>query len=322
MWIENTQYDFSYLRGYKQPASVLIAVGGGKGGVGKSFFSSSLALLLAHRGFDTILADLDLGAANLHTYLGEKIEGKGINEYLLNPGLRFEEVIRPTPYANLRFVSGASEGHNISGLTQPQRSRLMSALFNTPADFVVMDLSAGAHDTTLDFFLMANRKVLVMTPEPSSMENAYSFMKAVFYRKLKRHEAQLGLTDQLAQLMAQRQELGIRTPADLLQWVALKEPRGGAQLKHFMQALKFEIVLNQTRSMHDNELGPSVKAVCKKYFGTPCELLGHLDYDNAVWQALRKRRPLLIDYPQSRLYSQLFAISKEFANVPFKRAVV
>ncbi len=316
------QFDFSYLRGQREPQSVLIAVGGGKGGVGKSFVSSSLALLLAHRGFDTVLVDLDLGSANLHTYLGQGPTQKGINEYLLQPELKFQDVISPTPFPHLRFVSGASEQLNVSTLQEGQKGRLMSALYNTPADFIVLDLSAGAHDTTLDFFLMASRQVIVMTPEPSSMENAYGFMKAAFYRKLKRHEKQLRLGGLLGQLMAKRQELGIRTPADLLQMVLLKEPERGLQLKKVMRDLSFEIVLNQARSQNDANLGPSIKTVCNKYFGVSANLLGSLDYDNAVWQALRKRRPVLLEYPHSRLYTQLTTISRQFANVPFKRAVV
>ena len=61
----------SFVRGSGVPASIIVAVGGGKGGVGKSFLSTNIGIFLANMGFNTVIVDCDLGAPNVHTCLGE-----------------------------------------------------------------------------------------------------------------------------------------------------------------------------------------------------------------------------------------------------------
>lgn len=80
-----TLSDFKYatdIRGRAQANSTIIAVGGGKGGVGKSFVSTNIAIFLANMGFSTTLMDLDLGAPNVHTSLGEPLPAKKLSRFL------------------------------------------------------------------------------------------------------------------------------------------------------------------------------------------------------------------------------------------------
>lgn len=315
--------DFSFLRGQVEPQSTIIAIGGGKGGVGKSFVSSSLAIFLAHQGHDTVLMDLDLGSANLHTCIGENGQLSGINDFLNDPKMPLENVVHPTAYPNLRFIPGAAEmNFDTANISEEQKSRLMSAIFNLNAKYIVLDLSAGTHAATLDFFLMASRRLVVFTPEPSSIENAYRFMKAAFYRRIRRFEFQLHLQELITSVMVEKARFGIRSPADLLRVVSKEDPGNGERLRKVMETLRFELILNQTRSFRDVELGPQLKSVCYKYFGIPCNLLGHVEHDNAVWQALRKRKPMLIEYPHSRLYAQLLGIARRLINDHSKKAAM
>lgn len=292
----------------------IIAIGSGKGGVGKSFFSSSLAFFLSQFGHDVLLIDLDLGAPNLHTNLGLNPNHKGINEFLTDPNLSLDEVIQTTPFHHLRFIGGSAESLDIANISDEQKTRLMSALMQTKAKYIILDLSAGTHQSTLDFFLMAHRKLLVFTPEPSSVENAYRFMKSAFFRKLKRYEFPLQIQDELAMLVANKTNEGIKNPADLLKHIAKKDPVLGQRVVDVVSSLNFEIVLNQTRSQKDSELGLSLQSVSSKYFGIECKYLGNVDHDNAVWQALRRRRHMLVESPQSKLYVQLMGITRRLAS--------
>lgn len=72
-------------RGNQSPAAHIVAIGGGKGGVGKSFVSSNLALFFANLGVKTILVDLDLGAANAHTVLGEPQPKHSLHDFIRDP---------------------------------------------------------------------------------------------------------------------------------------------------------------------------------------------------------------------------------------------
>ena len=306
--------EFNPLRGRAAPGSTIIAVGGGKGGVGKSFFSSSLAIFLAQLGHDTLAIDLDLGGANLHTSLGLPLKDRGINEFVLDPKLEGSDIIQETHWPKLKLISGSSETFDVANVDETQRSRIMSSIYRHEGDFTVLDLSAGTHLSTLDFFLMAGHKVVVFTPEPSSIENAYRFLKASFFRKLRRYEHQLQLRTQIDELLANRSSNGIRNPSDLMRVLIKREPVLGLKLQNVLSEMGFEIVLNQARTRQEVEMGLALQSVCKKYFGIPCEFLGGLEYDNAVWQSLRQKHHLLMANRQSHLYAQLMSIARKIGN--------
>jgi flagellar biosynthesis protein FlhG len=306
--------DFSPLRGRVEPGSTIIAVGGGKGGVGKSFISSSISIFLSQLGYDVTAIDLDLGGANLHTSLGLPLSNKGINEFIIDPQADLKQLVQSTHWPKLKLISGSSETLDVANIDEIQRSRIMSAIYRHKADFTVLDLSAGTHHATLDFFLMAKHKVVVFTPEPSSIENAYRFLKASFFRKLRRYEHQLQLKPQIDELLLNRDTHGIKNPSDLIRALVTREPVMGNKLKSIMSDLGYKIVLNQARTRQENDMGYALQSVCNKYFGFPCEFLGGLDYDNAVWQSLRQKHHLLMANRQSHLYAQLMGIARKIAK--------
>lgn len=314
--------DYEHLRGAADPKAHLIAVGGGKGGVGKSFVSTNLAIFLANMGYNTVIIDLDLGGANVHTWLGEGTPSLGLSHFLEQDKSPLQEYAIPTKFRNLRMISGCNDSLEAADLSEQNRSRLMSAIFQTKADYIIMDLAAGTHASTLDFFLMARKHLVTFTPEPSSIENAYRFMKAAFFRRIKRYEIQLNLQSRIENIMRDHGRLGVKSPADLIRQIKKEDPENGARLAQYMRYLEFNIILNQARTAKDADLGRSIPSVCNKYFGIPAQFLGHLDYDNAVWQSLRKRSPLLLEYPHSRLYAQFMAITRDLAHAHNEKAVV
>ena len=309
-------------RGSGDPASIIVAVGGGKGGVGKSFLSTNIGIFLANMGFNTVIVDCDLGAPNVHTCLGEPPPKLNFHEFLSGRLESLGAAAVATQFPKLRFIAGGNDHQELANISIHDQSRLMSAIHSLQADFTILDLSAGTHTSTLDFFLMATRHIIALTPDPTSIENAYRFMKSAFFRRIKRFERQLGLESLVASLMSQPEQNGIRVPADLLHNIVKTNPASGAELEKLMHQLCFELVINQIRSTKDVQLAHSVSTVSKKYFGLSANVLGHLDYDNAVWHALRKRRPLILEFPNSPLYAQILAIARDLASPHLKKAVI
>jgi flagellar biosynthesis protein FlhG len=310
------------MRGSAQPGSIIVAVGGGKGGIGKSFLSSNLGIFLANMGFSTVIVDCDLGAPNLHTCLGEEPPKVNFHDYLSGHVNGILDCAVATQFPNLRLISGGNDHRELANISEEAQGQLMGAIYGLEADFTILDLSAGTHTSTLDFFLMAERHVVAMTPDPTSIENAYRFMRAAFYRKIKRYEKQMQLESLIGDLMRNATENKIRVPSDLLNQIIRREPKKGVELRDIMDRLSFDIVLNETRSTKDIQLGQSIASVSKKYFGLHASFLGSLDYDNAVWHALRKRRPLILEFPHSPLYSQILAIARDLASPHLKKAVI
>ena len=298
------------------------AVGGGKGGIGKSFISSSLAICLTRMGKSVTLVDLDLGSANLHTCLGMKIPNQTLSDFISGRVHNISEVSTPTEIAGLNFISGFNDALNIADLDSANKARLIRALRTIQTPYVILDLGAGTSENTLDFFLAADQKIIAVTPEPTSIENAYRFMKSSFYRKLRQAESELGIQSLIETAMDSKNQLGIKSPADLVRYISAVDPAAGVRLNDKIADFSMQLLLNQVRTRQDTELGHSMKSVCKKYFGIEADYLGYIDHDNAVWQSLRKRRPLVIEYPYSSIVAQFLGITKNLLNPTSLRAVI
>jgi len=277
------------------------AIGGGKGGVGKTLVTANFAITLAKAGASVVLVDLDLGGANLHTCLGVDQSTKTLTD-LFSPDVKnLNDIAVPTSIPNLSLISGALDSLNVANLPHAQKQKLLNKLRQIPADYVLLDLGAGTSYNTLDFFLSADVGILVVLPEPTSIENAYRFIKASFYRKLKNIEYLYDARSFVDATMNQKNELGIRTPADLLASLEQQYPEVGSKVRSAFNNFDIKLVVNQARTETDSEIGFGIRNVCKKYFGFNLDYLGCLEYDSAVWQSVRRRKPLTTEFPASPL---------------------
>lgn len=307
---------------FRSQSKVIWAIGGGKGGVGKSLISSSLGICLARTNAPVTIIDLDLGGANLHTCLGTNAPSNSISDFLQGRVKKFNDLTTPTEIKNLSFISGANDALDIANINNNFQETLLRGIYDLPSKYIILDLGAGTSQTTLDFFLIAEQPIISVLPEPTSLENAYRFVKAAFFRKLKSLEKQLDMKNVIDQAMDHKNSLGIRTPFDLINYVAKTDPKVGGLFKEELHNMKLNLIVNQVRTSSDIEIGNSVKSVCQKYFGISTNYTGYIDYDNAVWQALRKKRPVILEYPYSHLVTQFQKITKSLIETSeaFKQA--
>ncbi len=271
----------------------LVAVGGGKGGVGKTVLSANLATALAQNGQRVIAIDMDLEGANLHTCLGRPAPHVSLGDFVAQREEDLGKLALETTISNLRLIAGT---HANLAEAQPghlRRVRLIRALRQLDADYVVLDLGAGVHPASLDYFLVAEHALLVLTPEPTSVENAYTFLRAAFYRRLRLAMVGHDVRRLVAQAMDQRNERGIRTPLDLLREVEELDPREGARFVEAMRQMRPKLIVNEVRSAQDIKLGFAVSKVCHRYFGVEAEYLGYVNHDEAVRKSIVARKPLI-----------------------------
>ncbi len=277
----------------------IIAVGGGKGGIGKSMVSANLGIALAQSGARVLLVDADLGGANLHTCLGIGQPTATLSDFLLRSKAQLEEVIIPTGVANLSLVAGALDTLDAANVKYAQKQKLLRALQQQQqVDYLLLDLGAGTSFNTLDFFLVADHGVLVVLPEPTSVENAYRFVKAAFFRRLQQLETQYGI-EKLVEAAMSTREGTLRTPYDVIAEVRKADPEAAGRLERELSAFRVRLVLNQARSDADLGVGAAVASAWKKFFGLEMDVLGAIRYDDEAWRAVRKRRPVLIERPDA-----------------------
>lgn len=290
------------------------AVGGGKGGVGKSLVTANLSICLALLGYRVVAIDLDLGGANLHTCLGLPIPEKTLSDYVTRKYRSIAELKTPTPIPNLSVISGAQDEMGITNLKNLQNRKILSSFGDLEADIVLLDLGAGTANNTLDFFIAADQGILTSLPEPTSLENTYRFIKAFFHRKLKMIDEFLEfgpLIDKTYNAKIGENEL----PSDLLKRVFAKNFQTGIKLKNEIDKISPKLIINQIRTQSDIDIGHSMSIVCKKYFGINLQFIGHLEYDAAVWQSVKKRKPLLIEFPHSKLVGNFESIVQKLLNI-------
>lgn len=290
------------------------AIGGGKGGVGKSLVTANLSICLALMGYKVVAVDLDLGGANLHTCLGIPIPDKTLSDYLSKKVRSLKDLLTTTPIENLSIISGAQDDVGIANLKQMQKAKLLSRLDELDADFVLLDLGAGTTFNTLDFFIAADQGILTALPEPTSIENTYRFIKSVYHRKLKMAEELLELGPLIDQAMNAKLSQN-STPADLVARVIQINPEMGQKLQHEINKLSPKLIINQVRTQADIDIGFSMKIICRKYFGIDLDYVGYLSYDATVWQSVKKRKPLLMEFPNSSLVSNFDRIVHRLLNL-------
>ena len=274
----------------------VIAVGGGKGGIGKTLVSVNLAVALAELGQRVVLLDADLGGANAHTCLGIAQPRATLSDFVTRKAARLEDVRLPTQVPNLTLIGGANDALDAANLKFQQKQRLLRNLNGLDADTVVLDLGAGTSFNVLDFFLVAQHAVLVLLPEPTSIENAYRFIKSAFFRKLQDVESTLGVEELVEQAMSSK-EGAVRTPLEFIGRARAIDPAAGARLERELEAFRVRLVVNQVRGAPDADVGHAVVAAWRKFFGLHLDYLGAVSWDDDAWRAVRKRRPLLLESP-------------------------
>jgi len=157
--------------------SRIITVTSGKGGVGKTNLSVNLALHLAEEGYRTCLFDADMGLANVDILLGLNHE-LSLEEVLTDKKKISEIMIRD--FMGIDIVPGSSGVQRMADLKPEELNFLISALSGLDEyDFLIVDTSAGIAKSVISFCIASSEIILVVTPEPTSLTDAYSLLKVL-----------------------------------------------------------------------------------------------------------------------------------------------
>ena len=150
----------------------------GKGGVGKTNFSTNLSLMLAKQGKRVIVVDADLGLANLHVVFG--FTPQRSLEHVLRGECSLKEILCDAP-GGVQVIAGGSGIVDLANLTEAQRDSFMIGLaeLDTLADIIILDTGAGLSHGVLAFLNAAEEIIVVTTPEPTSLTDAYATIKVV-----------------------------------------------------------------------------------------------------------------------------------------------
>ena len=287
------------------------SVGGGKGGIGKSLLTASIGFQLARMGRRVVVVDADLGGANLHTCLGLPPAGRTLADLIQRRVGSIEEVLIDTGVSGLRLISGASDLLSAANLKHLQKIRVMNQIRALDVDVVLIDLGAGASYNTLDFFLLSDVSILAVVPEPTSIENGYRFIKSALYRRLRTAARTHELVALVDVAMDPKNGEGIRTPLDLLARAETSAtPECAEELRREMGRFQPRFVVNEVRDPSDVGIGHHLVAACSRHLGLQASYAGFVHHDDAVWQAVRRRRLFMLDAPTSRAAEEVRQLTR------------
>jgi flagellar biosynthesis protein FlhG len=258
-----------------------------------------------------VAVDGDLEGANLHTALGVPRPRSSVAEYAAERVEDVEKLLEETPFPNLRLIAATRPNLATPQPSHALRIRFVRALRSLDADFVFLDLGAGSDSAVMDYFMVCDDGVVVIAPEPTSVENAYAFMRAAFYRRLRLSMLSSEVREVVGMAMDERNERGIRTPLDLLREVKAIDSDEAHRFVQVMRAFRPRIIVNDVRTAEDIRLGFAVRSVCRKYFAIDAEYLGYVNHDAGARASVRARRPLVDSDPRSDASVYLARIARK-----------
>jgi flagellar biosynthesis protein FlhG len=271
------------------------AVGGGKGGVGKSVVTSSLAAALAVLGPRCALIDADLGGANLHTLLGAPRPEYTLNDFLTGRVKQLSDVLSRTAIPGLTLASGARAVLEIANPKHAQKQKLLRHLRRLDVEHVFVDLGAGTSFNVLDPFVWADERVIVVSPEPTSIENAYHFLKAAFFRSL-REMARGPHRDVLHEVMDSARREGL-SPRKMVDLASQRDAAVGRELRQRVRVFAPKLIVNQVAGAEHRRIGHEMVAAARRHLGATLHYVGAIDLDAAVPAAVSRQQPVLHLFP-------------------------
>ncbi|MBE0447941.1 MAG: MinD/ParA family protein [Actinobacteria bacterium] len=161
----------------------IIAVSSGKGGVGKSNLVINLGIALAMRGKKVMVLDADLGLANIDVLLG--INPKYTLQHLVDGGKTMQEILINGPHS-LKIVPGGSGIPELANLSDDKRQKLIENFveLDSEADLALIDTGAGISKNVIAFIIAAREAIIITTPEPTAITDAYGLIKVITQRDI------------------------------------------------------------------------------------------------------------------------------------------
>ena len=272
------------------------AIGGGKGGVGKTMLAANIAVGLAKFGKRVIVVDTDLGGANLHSYLGIGAPEMTIYDFFLRKVSTLDELLIDTPVEGLKILPGSNE---IVGMANPRyftKLKLMRHIQQLDAEYIILDVGAGTAFNTLDLFGMANMGLVVTIPEKPAIESAYGFIKASIYRKLlTTFQKRMKLHDLIDQARNPANEAGIRTVHDLIKVAKETDPEFEKEIRSALESIDLRIIINFVQNKKESAIGNKMVDLTKKYLSIDAKYVGSIPFSNKVRESLANQTTLLME---------------------------
>ena len=269
----------------------IITVGGGKGGVGKSLVAANIAVALAQAGKRVILIDADLGSANQHTLFGISRPVEGLTAVLDGRAPALEATLCATEVPNLALVAGTFATLGAANITHAEKRKLVRKIHELEADVLLIDGGAGVSFNVLDFFDLGHQRIVVVTPQLTSIQNAYSFLKSSVMRVLGQRAGREEPVELLTSCMEGQQTGRV---GDMVASIRAQSPSFARSIEEQLGQMRIYLVGNQVYEPGEANIFGSVARMMQDFLSVEVTVLGHLRASRAMHDSVARRRPHLV----------------------------
>lgn len=296
---------------------IIIPVASGKGGVGKSFLTANLAIALAELNHPTIAVDLDLGGSNLHTFLGLANRYPGVGDFIHGAAPALEGLLVDAGVPNLRFLPGDGRTPFLANLGSAQKQKLIRHLQSLPAEYVLLDLGAGAAFNTLDFFACAPAGIVVTTPDLPSAMGMQVFLKNHLLRRIDRQLAINGFKPLRPLFKSLLQQPMKALPATLSGLKDQMTEQGEAAGQAFVRAaegIRPRVLFNMGSAPEESRMALGIRESLAEVLGVEPDFFGFVFQDPGVRLALAARKPFLTGFRESLAARNIVKIAERIVR--------
>lgn len=294
----------------RPPRRRTIAISGSGAALSAETLTVNLGVYLAQLGRSVVLCDLAPFATSLHTTAGlERTATALAADFAAG-----KVAPVPCPVPGLSVLPVPVDVYSMSPSRVVRRSRLYERLHNLEADYILWHLGEGASTTSIDLSRRADLLVHVGCPLPSGIDGTYRWLRALYARELS-----FALrTEPNASAVFERVARELppdATPLEVSARMARYDDLAGGIALDAMGRLNPRFVVSDCRTRSDVELGPAMAELSQRFLGLRLDALGHIEWDEAIWLAAKKRAPLLVDNPASRAARSVERIARRVLSV-------
>ena len=293
----------------------IIAVGGGKGGIGKSVICTNLAAGMALSGQKVILMDTDFGASNLHALLGIGNPAHGFQDFFNDKINDPKTLLLDTGISNLKFVSGAGDNPGSANIDSDKIGSIISFIKNLEADTILLDLGPGTNYNVIDFFNISTQGVVLTTPEMTSVMKTFSFIRAALFRRISlAFQDYPEIQKMVDHSNPDTANMEAYTTGLLRSKFQEQFPDYVDQLNTLISDFNPGLVVNRVRNRKDLMAGDNLLKLVKKFLEVDVTFLGYIIESDRVRDSIDEMIPFLIKDPQSKPSENLQQIIGALTN--------
>ncbi|MFT4711637.1 MAG: flagellar biosynthesis protein FlhG [Candidatus Azotimanducaceae bacterium] len=293
IYIRDDVFPAKHLRSIVMP--VVISVGSGKGGVGKSVISTNLAYLLARSGLSVTLVDMDSGGADLHILMGLFQPKYTLSDFIDRRVDSLNNVAqRLDGFKGIQLVTGTGDSLHNANMPAATRSKILRHIRLLETDIVLIDVGAGTHFNTLDFFNAADINLGVTTGDPTAILDLYRFIKLAVIRKAL---SSFLSYDKISSVVRKR------NISDINELLSIAEEYGNDKKEAIEKSIDSfcpSIIFNQV-DQNPNARFSRIQSLLASYLGvSKLALLGRIPEDVALRSSVKAYHPVASLTPTSR----------------------